>query len=126
MSTCGTLPPASNTATISSAELATLTRCFQQRHLLAHTQGLVDADYIARTGDTAYRIGQRIVIREAAVRECLALTEKLAAGMAHDAVASAVIETGGRQAGIVGCPREAATRTLSNARFGLRIMVKSL
>ena len=73
---------------ISSAELATLTRCFQQRHLLAHTQGLVDADYIARTGDTAYRIGQRIVIREAAVRECLALTEKLAAGMAHDAVAS--------------------------------------
>ena len=40
-------------------------------------QGLVDADYIARTGDTAYRIGQRIVIREAAVRESLALTEKL-------------------------------------------------
>ena len=73
---------------ISSAELATLARCFQQRHLFAHTQGLVDADYIARAGDTAYRIGQRIVIRETAVRECLALTEKLAAGMAHDAVAS--------------------------------------
>ena len=73
---------------ISSAELATLARCFQQRHLLAHTQGLVDADYIARAGDTAYRIGQRIVIRERAVRECLALTEKLAAGMAHDAVAA--------------------------------------
>ena len=73
---------------ISNAELATLTRCFQQRHLLAHTQGLIDADYIDRAGDTAYRIGQRIIIREAAVRECLALTEKLAAGMAHDAVAS--------------------------------------
>ena len=73
---------------ISRTELATLTRCFQQRHLLAHTQGLVDADYIARTGDTAYRIGQRIVVREAAVRECLALVEGLAAGMAHDAVAS--------------------------------------
>ena len=41
----------------------------------------------ATTRDTAYRIGQRIVIREAAVLECLALTEKLAAGMAHDAVA---------------------------------------
>ena len=74
---------------ISSTELATLSRCFQQRHLLAHTQGLVDADYIVRTGDMAYRIGQRIVIRDAAVGECLALTEKLAAGMAHEAVASA-------------------------------------
>ena len=37
-----------------------------------------------------------------------------------------LIETGGRQARIVGSPREAVTRTLSNARFGLRIIVKSL
>ena len=29
-----------------------------------------------------------VATHEAAVRECLALTEKLAAGMAHDAVAS--------------------------------------
>ena len=67
------------------AELAVLTRMFQQRHLLAHRQGLVDEEYISRSGDTSYRIGQRLVVRERAVRECLILTEKLAAGMAEDA-----------------------------------------
>ncbi len=70
---------------VDSTELAALTRFFQQRHLLAHTQGLIDAEYIARTGDTAYRIGQRLVIRGTPVRDCLALIEKLAAGMASDA-----------------------------------------
>jgi len=69
---------------LDSSELATLTRFFQQRHLLAHTQGLVDADYIARAGDAAYRVGQRLFIRETAVRECLALIEKLALAMAAD------------------------------------------
>jgi len=73
---------------LDSAELAMLTRFFQQRHLLAHTQGLVDSDYVARTGDTAYRIGQRLVIREAAVRECLALIEKVAVAMTSDATAT--------------------------------------
>lgn len=70
---------------LSAAELARLTRMFQQRHLLAHTQGLVDQDYITRSGDTAYRVGQRVVVREISVRECLALIEKLGAAMASDA-----------------------------------------
>lgn len=73
---------------LDSAELTALTRFFQQRHLLAHTQGLIDPDYIARTGDTAYRAGQRLVIRESAVRDCLALIEKLAAAMAWDIAAT--------------------------------------
>ena len=64
------------------AELTALARAFQQRHLLAHTQGLVDQDYIARSGDTAYRPGQRLVIREAPVRQCVDLIEKLTTGMA--------------------------------------------
>ena len=70
---------------LSAQELETITRSFQQRHLLAHTQGLVDADYIARTADTAYRIGQRVVIRDTAVRDSLSLIEKLAMAMASDA-----------------------------------------
>jgi hypothetical protein len=73
---------------LDTSELAALTRFFQQRHLLAHTQGLVDSDYIARTGDTAYHVGQRLVVRQAAVRECLALIGKLAAGMTCDATAT--------------------------------------
>jgi len=71
-------------AHLAAAELAALTRAFQQRHLLAHTQGLVDQDYITRSGDNAYRVGQRLVIREATVRECLDLIEKLANGLAVD------------------------------------------
>lgn len=69
---------------LDATELAALSRMFQQRHLLTHTQGLVDQDYLARSGDTAYRLGQRLVVREAAVRECLTLIEKLAAAMVSD------------------------------------------
>jgi len=67
---------------LEGVELATLTRMFQQRHLLTHREGMVDADYLARSGDTAYREGQRLVIRDISVRECIELLEKLAASMA--------------------------------------------
>lgn len=67
---------------VTAAELSALAKYFQQRHLLAHRQGLVDADYIARSGDASYREGQRLVVREASVRECLTLIEKLARGIA--------------------------------------------
>jgi len=70
------------------AERVSLARYFQQRHLLAHTQGLVDEDYLARTGDSSYRPGQRIVVREQAVLDCLSVLEKLTAGMTSDAKAT--------------------------------------
>ena len=73
-----------SSACLSSAELKALSRYFQQRHLLAHTQGIVDADYINRTRDTDYRIGQRIVVHETTVHDCVALIEKLATGMTSD------------------------------------------
>lgn len=66
-------------------EASALAKFFQQRHVLAHRQGLVDDDYIKRTEDSHYRAGQRIVIRESAVRECISLVDKLTAGMAADA-----------------------------------------
>lgn len=66
---------------LNAGELGVLRRGFQQRHLLAHTQGLVDLDYITRSGDTSYRVGQRIVVRESAVREVLTCIEKLTNGM---------------------------------------------
>lgn len=69
---------------LGSKEQATLLRYFQQRHVLAHRQGLVDSDYITRTGDTTYRPGQRLVVREAAVRDCLTIVEKLTGAMAGD------------------------------------------
>ena len=75
----------SYTSYLSDDESRSLVRFFQQRHLLAHTQGIVDDDYVTRTGDTAYQVGQRVVIREVSVRECLILIEKLITGMASDA-----------------------------------------
>ena len=74
---------------LTSDQLAVLTRYFQQRHLLTHTQGIVDDDYIERTGDTAYQVGQRLVIRSTTVSECLLLVDKLTGGMAADTPSSA-------------------------------------
>lgn len=65
-------------------ELAALQRIFQQRHLLAHRQGLVDQDYIARSGDTRYKVDQRIVVRSDAVLEAATIVEKLISGMMVD------------------------------------------
>ena len=65
-------------------ELDAITQYFQRRHLVAHTQGIVDDDYRERTGDQAYRVGQRVVIHESSVRRCVALIEKLAECMASD------------------------------------------
>jgi hypothetical protein len=44
---------------------------------LAHQQGIVDADYISKSGDTAYRPGQRLIIKPAAVLEFVDLVDRL-------------------------------------------------
>ena len=69
---------------IGKPKLDNLIRMFQQRHLLAHQEGIVDADYISRSGDGRYTQGQRIVVRGDAVQECLDIIEKLASGLASD------------------------------------------
>ncbi|CAM3885567.1 hypothetical protein G6L26_007085 [Agrobacterium radiobacter] len=57
--------------------LQKLTMYFQQRHLLAHQQGIVDADYITRSGDTSYATGQRLIVHSNVVLEFADLIEKL-------------------------------------------------
>jgi hypothetical protein len=84
---------------LDEAELAAVIRIFQQRHVLVHRQGLVDADYIKRSGDGSYRVGQRLVVRETAVREGLMLIEKLAAGMAADLAPTRESESAGHSQG---------------------------
>jgi hypothetical protein len=71
-------------AILSGGEFAQLTRYFQQRHLLQHREGIVDQDYIARSGDTTYAVGQRLVMREQAVVELADLLAKLTAGLRQD------------------------------------------
>jgi hypothetical protein len=62
---------------ISSKEMKQLTLYFQRRHLLAHTEGIVDQKYIDRSGDQVYGVGQRIVVKEADVLECVSIIEKI-------------------------------------------------
>ena len=66
---------------LSTLELTELKRAFQQRHLLAHTQGFVDQDYILHSDDTYHRLGQRVVIRETTVHYFLDALQKLATGL---------------------------------------------
>jgi hypothetical protein len=62
---------------LTAAEMAELLRFFQQRHLLAHCEGMVDQDYINRSGDRTYSVGQRLVIREEAVERATDLASRL-------------------------------------------------
>lgn len=63
---------------LSSVDLSALRRYFQQRHLLAHSDGMVDQLYVDRSGDSSYQLGQRIVIRSEAVEQLADLVSVLA------------------------------------------------
>lgn len=62
---------------LTNDELTKLNHLFQKRHLLAHTEGIVDQKYLDKTNDNSYKVGQRIVIKENDVFELITLLEKL-------------------------------------------------
>jgi hypothetical protein len=51
---------------------------FQKRHLLVHQDGVVDQTYLDRSGDRAYSVGQRMVIKENDARQLLRIITDLA------------------------------------------------
>jgi len=69
---------------VGQPNMALVRRMFQQRHLLAHQEGMVDQDYIDRSGDITYRVGQRLVVRGDAVLAFTDVLELLAGGMKDD------------------------------------------
>ena len=66
---------------VGTAAMDRLRVFYQQRHLLAHQQGIVDADYITRSGDATYAVGQRLAIKESAVLEFAGLIEQLGSAL---------------------------------------------
>jgi len=54
---------------------------YQRRHLLAHREGMVDADYVRKSGDTTLAVGQRVTINAEFLLEFVALAEKLGHGL---------------------------------------------
>jgi hypothetical protein len=63
---------------LSAAQLRRLVIFYQRRHLLSHCDGIVDQEYLDKSGDTTYAKGQRIVVSVAEAEEMVALVEELA------------------------------------------------
>ncbi len=57
---------------------------FQKRHLVAHKMGIVDQDYITKTGDTQAVVGRKIGIGADEVRGLLQIISNLARSLASD------------------------------------------
>lgn len=62
---------------LSSEEYNLLIKCFQQRHILQHKDGIVDQDYLKNSGDTTYNEGQRLVINIEDIVKYLDVFEKI-------------------------------------------------
>ena len=58
-------------------EYTLLVKCFQQRHILQHKDGIIDNDYLLKSGDTNYVIGQRLVIKETDIENNSSIINKL-------------------------------------------------
>ncbi len=62
---------------IDSSEMRCLRICFQQRHLFQHKEGIVDQDYINKSGDMTYQIGQHIIVKKEDVLLYMDIVEKI-------------------------------------------------
>jgi len=62
---------------LSPNELNMLRMLYQKRHLLAHCEGIVDQKYVEKSGDSTYKLGQRLVVAASDVATMLSLLEKL-------------------------------------------------
>jgi hypothetical protein len=65
-----------------TGEWDALCRSFQKRHLLAHSMGIVDEDYLKKAGDHLARLGRKVPILPDEVTVMLGLTRKLGAHLA--------------------------------------------
>lgn len=62
---------------LSPDEMKRLNILFQRRHLLQHTEGIVDSKYIERSKDDSYQVNQRIITKEKDVLELVKYVKKL-------------------------------------------------
>lgn len=66
---------------LSRNELNSLNILYQKRHLLAHNEGIIDSKYIEKSGDNAYKEGQRIVVSDKDIELLVSSLEKLSEGI---------------------------------------------
>ena len=65
-------------ADLSGDDWRLATRCFQKRHLIAHKAGVIDQEYIEKTGDENAIKGRKVTLSPEEVRELLSITKRLA------------------------------------------------
>ena len=66
---------------ITDSEQNFMNLMFQRRHIMVHNGGLVDEQYIHKSGDDSYSVGQRLVIRDMDIIELIRIVEKLGSGL---------------------------------------------
>lgn len=66
---------------LTDGEHRDLVRLVQQRHVLAHQDGAVDQDYLDKSGDRRYKLGQRLVIKPPAVLRLADIVAKLSVAL---------------------------------------------
>ena len=54
---------------------------FQKRHVIAHKLGVIDQDYVTKSGHTRAVVGRKIVVDDGEVKELVRIIKKLAPGM---------------------------------------------
>ncbi len=62
---------------LSESELNFLQLMFQRRHILEHNNGIVDQQYLNKSGDMSYMLGQRIIVKEKDAYHLLDILTKL-------------------------------------------------
>jgi len=62
---------------VSSSEWDTVIRCFQKRHLLSHSMGVIDDDYIAKANDPTAIKGRKVSVTTTEVTDLIVFVEKL-------------------------------------------------
>jgi len=71
---------------VTSDEWDAAVRGVQKRHLLAHRMGVIDNEYVRRSGDRHAVAGRKVAVSEMEVRELADITLKLARHL-HDEIA---------------------------------------
>jgi len=66
---------------VTDVELNQLNILFQKRHILLHNEGIVDLQYIKKSGDSSYKEGQRIVVSSNDIDILLEYLKKLSLGI---------------------------------------------
>ncbi|RJE47912.1 hypothetical protein A7K50_01325 [Dehalobacter sp. MCB1] len=62
-------------------EISEMTLMFQKRHIFEHNGGIVDEMYMRKSGDSSYKIGQRLVLRREDTLKLIQIVKTLCVGI---------------------------------------------